>query len=158
MKTQFQQHVAQLVHVYIITFSLSSCSFPSTLKYADLRPAFKKDDKIVKKNYRPIRILQSLVKAYDRLMHDQKYPFFDQIFPNLQGRFYVGLNKEQCLIHLTEEQSKCLVLITVSMISLPHYESFFFFYNNVYTKLKTNIKKTYNSASKIIYCVSRGRT
>ena len=33
-------------------------------------------------------------------MYDQKYQFFDQIFPNLQGEFCIGLNKEQCLTHL----------------------------------------------------------
>ena len=36
----------------------------------------------------------------------------------------------------------------------------FFFYNNVYTKLKTNVNKniqTYNSTPKTIYCVSGGK-
>ena len=35
-----------------------------------------------------------------------------------------------------------------------------FFYDSVYTKLKTNVKKnlqTYNSAPKTMYCVSRGK-
>ena len=37
--------------------ALSSCSFPSALKYADVRPLFKKDDKTAKENYRPTSIL-----------------------------------------------------------------------------------------------------
>ena len=40
--------------------ALSSCSIPATLKDADARPAFKKNDKIDKENYRPNRILLNL--------------------------------------------------------------------------------------------------
>ena len=38
--------------------ALSSCSFPTALKYADLWPASKKDDK---ENYRPISILPNFL-------------------------------------------------------------------------------------------------
>ena len=34
--------------------SLSSSTFPTPLKYADVKPVFKKDDKTNKENYRPI--------------------------------------------------------------------------------------------------------
>ena len=60
--------------------ALSSCSFPTGLKYADVPPAFKKDDKTDKENYRLISILPNLSKVYERVMYDQMYPFFDQIF------------------------------------------------------------------------------
>ena len=43
--------------------ALSSCSFPTALKYADVRPAFKKDDKTDDENYRPISILPNLSKV-----------------------------------------------------------------------------------------------
>ena len=47
------------------------------MKYADAWPAFKKDDKTDKENYRPISILLNLSKVYERLRYDQMYPFFD---------------------------------------------------------------------------------
>ena len=40
-----------------------SCSeYPTSLKYADITPVFKKDDKNGKTNYRPISILPNLSK------------------------------------------------------------------------------------------------
>ena len=83
--------------------ALSSCSFPTSLKYADVRRAFKKDDKTDKENYRPISILPNLSKVYERLMYDQMYPFFDQIFSKLQCGFRKGFSAEQCLIHMIEK-------------------------------------------------------
>ena len=43
--------------------ALSSCFFPTTLKYADVRWAFKKDDKTDKENYRPISVLPKCTKG-----------------------------------------------------------------------------------------------
>ena len=83
--------------------ALSSCSFPTALKHADVRPAFKKDDKTDKENCRPISILPNLSKVYERLMYDQMYPFFDQIFSKLQCGFRKGFSAEQCLIHMIEK-------------------------------------------------------
>ena len=83
--------------------ALSSCSFPTSLKYADVRRAFKKDDKTDKENYRPISILPNLSKVYERLMYDQMYHFFDQIFSKLQCGFRKGFSAEQCLIHMIEK-------------------------------------------------------
>ena len=83
--------------------ALSGCSFPTALKYADVRPAFKKDDKTDKENYRPISILPNLSKVYERLMYDQMCHFFDQIFSKLQCGFRKGFSAEQCLIHMIEK-------------------------------------------------------
>ena len=47
--------------------SLSSSTFPTALKYADVEPVFKKDGKTDKEIYRPISILPNLSKAYERL-------------------------------------------------------------------------------------------
>ena len=48
--------------------SLSSSTFPTTLKYAYVKPVFKKDDKTDKENYRLISILPTLTKVYERLI------------------------------------------------------------------------------------------
>ena len=82
---------------------LSSCSFPTSLKYADVRRAFKKDDKTDKENYRPISILPNLSKVYERLMYAQIYHFFDQSFSKLQCGFRKGFSAEQCLIYMIEK-------------------------------------------------------
>ena len=63
--------------------SLSSSSFPTGLSYADVRPVFKKNDKTNKENYRPISILPNISKMYERLLYDQMYPYFNEIFSKL---------------------------------------------------------------------------
>ena len=67
--------------------ALSSCFFPTALKYADVRLPCKKDDKTDKENYRPISILPNLSKVYERLMYDQMYPFLTKSFRNCNAVF-----------------------------------------------------------------------
>ena len=50
------------------------------MKYADVTPIHKKDDKTDTTNYRPINILPNLRKVYERLMYNQIFPHFDSVF------------------------------------------------------------------------------
>ena len=86
--------------------ALQSCSFPTALKYADIRPEFKKDDKADKENFRPISILPNLSKVYKRLMYDQTYPFLIKSFQNCDAVFVKVL--EKCLIRMIEKWQKYL--------------------------------------------------
>ena len=43
--------------------ALSSSQYPNGLKYADVTPVFREDDKSDKSNYRPISILPNLSKV-----------------------------------------------------------------------------------------------
>ena len=52
----------------------SSSQYTNGLKYADVKPIFKKDDKSDKSNYRPKSILPSLSKVYEQIMQNQIYP------------------------------------------------------------------------------------
>ena len=58
----------------------SSSQYTNGLKYADVKPIFKKDDKSDKSNYRPKSILPSLSKVYEQIMQNQIYPYLDKIF------------------------------------------------------------------------------
>ena len=88
--------------------SLSSSIFPTGLKYADIIPVFKKDDKTNKENYRPISILPNLSKIYERLMDDQLYPYFNKIFSKFQCGFRKGFNSQQCLLSMIEKWRRSL--------------------------------------------------
>ena len=67
--------------------SLFSKVFPSSLKKADITPVFKKDEKILKNNYRPVTILPSASKIYERCIYDQ-----------INDYFYTFLSKLQCIL------------------------------------------------------------
>ena len=64
-------------HEHSCTFSRSE--YPASLKYVDITPIFKKDDKTDKTNHRPIRIPPNLSKIYEQFMQNQLYPYLNQI-------------------------------------------------------------------------------
>ena len=83
--------------------SLSSSTFPTALKYADVKPVFKKDDKTDKENYRPISILPTLSKVYGSLIYNQMYPYFDKLFSKFQCGFRKCFNAQHCLVTMIEK-------------------------------------------------------
>ena len=76
--------------------ALSSLQYPNGLKYADVTPVFKKDDKSDKSNYRPISILSNLSKVYERIMQKQIYPYLNKIFSKYQCGFRKGFSAQHC--------------------------------------------------------------
>ena len=83
--------VAFLIH-HNFNNSLSSSTFPTALKYDDVRTVFKKDDKTDKENYRLISILPPLSKVYERLIYNQMHSYFDKLFSKFQCGFRKGFN------------------------------------------------------------------
>ena len=57
--------------------ALKTGSFPDSLKCANVRPIYKKDDPFDKKNYRPVSILPPLSKVYERVIYEQTSYYFD---------------------------------------------------------------------------------
>ena len=78
------------------------------MKYAEVTPIHKKDDKTDKENYRPISILPNLSKVYERLMYNQIYLCFQTIFSKFHCRFQKGFNAQHCLLAMVEKWCKTL--------------------------------------------------
>ena len=88
--------------------SLSCSTFPAAMKYAEVTPIHKKDDKTDKENYCPISIMPDLSKVYERLMYNQIYPYFQTIFSKFQCGFRKGFNAQHCLFAMVEKWCKSL--------------------------------------------------
>ena len=88
--------------------SLSCSTFPTAMKYAEVTPIHKKDDKTDKENYCPIGILPNVSKVYERLMYNQIYSYFQTIFFKFQYGFQKGFNAQHCLLAMVEKQHKTL--------------------------------------------------
>ena len=94
---------------YFIFHNFNNASeYPASLKYADITPVFKKDDKTDKANYIPISILPNLSKIFERFKQNQMYPYLNQIFSEYQWRFSIGYNAQHCLMALVEKWCKFL--------------------------------------------------
>ena len=88
--------------------SVEECHFPSDLKYANVTPLFKKDDNTNKENYRPISILPSISKIFERLMFQQITSYVSNtLSPYLCG-FRKGYNAQHALLRLKNNLNKCL--------------------------------------------------
>ena len=84
----------------LINLAFSSSKFPQSLKKARVTPVFKKEDKFLKKNYRPISILPAFSKIYERIMHDQLSSYFDGIFDSRLCGFRAKHSTQHALIKM----------------------------------------------------------
>ena len=73
------------------------------MKYADVLPIHKKDDRTDKENYHPISIFPYLSKVYERLLYNQIYPYFETLFSTFQCGFRKGFNTQHCLLAMIEK-------------------------------------------------------
>ena len=72
-----------------INGAIKSVSFPCSLKLA-VTPLSKKMRKDMKENFRPVSILPTLSKIFEKCMFAQISTFFDNIFSNQQCSFRKG--------------------------------------------------------------------
>ena len=77
--------------------------FPEVLKYAEIKPNHKKDDRCDKENYRPISLLPIVSKIYERILYSQIDAYFNDILSPLQCGFRKFHSAQHCLLVLLEK-------------------------------------------------------
>ena len=78
-------------------------SFPNNLKLADLTPGHKNGARQDKTNYRPISILSTISKLYERILYSQINNGFNDILSIYQCGFRKGFSTQHCLIAMLEK-------------------------------------------------------
>ena len=114
----------------IINLSITKGIFPDLLKTARVAPAFKKEDRSKKENYRPISILNTFSKVFERFVLDQLIPFFNETMSKFVSAYRKNVSCQNVLLRLTEQWREYLdnnklvgaVLMDLSKAfdSLPH--------------------------------------
>ena len=64
--------------------AIETSAFPEQLKYADVKPVFRKDSRTDMKNYRPIRIFPNVSKIYERCINKQLEEYFQALLYKYQ--------------------------------------------------------------------------
>ena len=88
----------------ILTYLFNSCmltgTFPDELKIARVIPLFKSGNRNLMSNYRPISILPTLSKIFEKLIHVRIYQFLDenQVLYNYQ----FGFRKAHSTVHAVQ--------------------------------------------------------
>ena len=108
-KLKASDDLSALVLCSDINRCISEGRFPNNLKSADLTPTFNKAERSSKVvNYRPISILPTLSKVYERLLYPQSYGYFDDIFSKYLCGFRKGYSTQHCLLYMLETLRKTL--------------------------------------------------
>lgn len=92
---------------YDFNFSIDSGIFPDNLKNADISPVFKKGDRLDKTNYRPVSILPSISKIFERLLYYQLDTYIEPRLSTHQCGFRKNLSPQNCLLVMLEKFRKC---------------------------------------------------
>ena len=83
--------------------SVEESMFPLDLKYDNVAPFFKNDDNTNKENYRPISILPSISKIFERLMFQEISSHVSSILSPYLCDFKKGYNAQHALLRLTNK-------------------------------------------------------
>ena len=71
----------------LINQSIENRRFPTALKKSELSPLYKSKDNLITDNYRPLSILPSLSKIFERIFNQQSYNYFKHILSDLLSAF-----------------------------------------------------------------------
>ena len=89
-------------------FCIETSHFPETLKKGNISSILKKGDAFDKKNYRPISILPSLSKIFERLIEKQVKPYTNSFLSPLLCGYREGYSTQHALLRLVENCKKAL--------------------------------------------------
>ena len=97
--TVIKDHVA-----FIINLSITSNTVPTDMKFARVKPLFKKNSRSDVGNYRPVSILSIVSKILEKAVYKQleKYLSGNNLIYSLQSGFRGSYSTDTCLIYLTD--------------------------------------------------------
>ena len=91
-----------------INRSIVTGEFPAKLKQADIIPVHKKDDTTVKSNYRPISILPTVSKIFEKIIYIQIEEYMQKFFNPILCGFRKGYSTQHAVLNLLQNWQKSL--------------------------------------------------
>jgi len=85
--------IARLVNAMI-----DQCAFPDIMKYAEISPVFKKDDALNKSKYRPVSILTSASKIFEKVINHQLADHFYEHYAGALSAYRKNHNTQSVLL------------------------------------------------------------
>ena len=82
--------------------------FPDQAKISLITPAFEKDDRTFKTNYRPVSVLSALSKVLEKFLFKQMSDYFDNIFSEYLSGFRKGYDYHHILMRMIENWKNAL--------------------------------------------------
>ena len=92
----------------ILNMSIDQSVFPDKLKKAQVTPLYKKNDPLLKTNYRPVSVLCIFSKIFLKILEQQLSDFFENIFNPYLCAFRRGHGCQTTLLRLLEDWRNAL--------------------------------------------------
>ena len=92
----------------LINKMIEKSEFPDILKMADITPIHKKDERTSARNYRPVSVLPTLSKIFEKLLYRQTNCYIDQYLSEKTSGFREGFSAQHCLTVMIESMCKAL--------------------------------------------------
>ncbi len=115
---------------FTINASIIFLNFPTKAKRAVVTAIYKSDDKTNVKNYRPVSILNSISKIFEKVIKNQIVPFFDNCWSKYISAYRKSHSCQHVLIRMIEnlrknlDQSKLVGVILMDLSKafdcIPH--------------------------------------
>ena len=83
-------------------------NFSVNLKLADVTPVFKKDDATLAKNYRPVSVLPTVSKVFERILQSQMKEYIENFLSPYLCGYRKGFSTQTALLSLIEKWRKAL--------------------------------------------------
>ena len=109
---------------------ISSCDFPSTLKWSDINPIYKKKDNLCKENCMSVSVLAVVSKVLERVLSDQLMTYFVSILNHSLSAYKAGYSCQHVILQLTEfwrqslDKENCVGTVAMdqpkAFDSMPH--------------------------------------
>ena len=87
---------------------VKDCKFPDALKKAELTPCHKHEETTMKTHYRPVSILPTVSKIFERIINDQANAYMDSYFSPYLCGFRKGFSTQYTLMAMLEKWKKAL--------------------------------------------------
>ena len=89
-----------------INTPINDCLFPEELKAATISPVFKSKESYLKSNYRPISVLPSVSKTFERIICGQMQSYFNTVLSNLLSGFRKGYSTQHAYFGILKPGSR----------------------------------------------------
>ena len=105
----------------VFNASISSCDFPSTLKWADINPIYKTKDNLCIENYRSVNVLAVVSKIFERILSDQLMAYFLSILSHSLSAYKAGYSCQHVILQLTDfgrqslDEGNCVWIVAMDL-------------------------------------------
>lgn len=88
---------------HIINASILQCKYPRRWKMGQITPIFKKDDELLKENYRPVTVLPCMNNIFEKLLTSQCEEFSSGLPSKFLSAYRKFQSCETSFLRLTDD-------------------------------------------------------